>query len=245
MTNFSYARYKNFLEKAKSTHKFVFFYEFSEEDIHQIILRHDIDLSLESALNMAEIEKDIGVKSTYFIRLNSTFYNPISQLDYPRVARIIEMGHDIGLHFDPSFYDSNGINVLSGIHREKRMLELAFDIQVRSISQHRPFNLGQLEGNDSELLKYFAYNDKFFKKCKYISDSGQRWREGEPEKHLHNVKLQVLVHPIWWNEDHISWEECLHAAKFTCIKPVEDKTQMLVERYEKYLAAREDAKCSN
>ena len=39
-----------------------------------LILRHDIDMSLEAALPIAEIEKNIGVKATYFILLRSDLY---------------------------------------------------------------------------------------------------------------------------------------------------------------------------
>ena len=37
-----------------------------------MIIRHDIDREPERALKMAEIENDLGVKSTYFFTLANT-----------------------------------------------------------------------------------------------------------------------------------------------------------------------------
>ena len=43
-----------------------------------VILRHDIDYSLEQAVKLARIEKDLGVRSTYFVLLTCDFYNVFS-----------------------------------------------------------------------------------------------------------------------------------------------------------------------
>ena len=66
--NFSYNHYKQTLEKIKKTHKILTFGNSSDKDV---ILRHDVDASLEAALKMAELENKINVSSTYFILLSS------------------------------------------------------------------------------------------------------------------------------------------------------------------------------
>ena len=124
MDNFSYDNFKMMLQRACETHRFVWFPEFDPtSEIPQVLMRHDIDLSLERAVALAEIEAAHNVRATYFIRLNSTFYSPLSQRGYPCVQRLINLGHDLGLHFDPSFYVSDGISVLDGIEREKLILK--------------------------------------------------------------------------------------------------------------------------
>ncbi len=40
-----------------------------------VILRHDVDLSLDAALRMAEIEHGAGASATYFLMTESVFYN--------------------------------------------------------------------------------------------------------------------------------------------------------------------------
>ena len=40
-----------------------------------VLLRHDVDLSLDAALRMAEVEADAGARATYFLMTGSVFYN--------------------------------------------------------------------------------------------------------------------------------------------------------------------------
>ena len=69
--------YKNFIKVLKKAKKNGFsFSKFSknfDKKSKVILLRHDIDLSLEKALKMAEIESQLNLISTYFLRVNSTF----------------------------------------------------------------------------------------------------------------------------------------------------------------------------
>ena len=51
-----------------------------------LILRHDVDLSLEGALAVAEVEADEGAWSTWFLMTRSVFYNLAS----PEGERAIE-----------------------------------------------------------------------------------------------------------------------------------------------------------
>ena len=40
-----------------------------------LLLRHDVDLSLDAALRMAELEAEEGAAATYFLMTESVFYN--------------------------------------------------------------------------------------------------------------------------------------------------------------------------
>jgi hypothetical protein len=44
-----------------------------------LILRHDVDLSLEAALAVAEVEAEEGAWSTWFLMTRSVFYNLASE----------------------------------------------------------------------------------------------------------------------------------------------------------------------
>ena len=59
-----------------------------------VILRHDIDVKPERGLKMAEIEKEHGIRSTYYIRMTEEVFKPII------IRRIAEMGHEIGYHYE-------------------------------------------------------------------------------------------------------------------------------------------------
>ena len=48
----------------------------------------------------------------------------------------------------------------------------------------------------------------------YLSDSKGNWREGEPLPKLlkpDKYLLQLLIHPIWWGDEHILPEDRLQA----------------------------------
>ena len=67
-----------------------------------IILRHDVDSSLNAALKMARIEQEEGVVATYFLHLHNVLYNVLERDMTGLVSSILACGHKIGLHFDPS-----------------------------------------------------------------------------------------------------------------------------------------------
>ena len=55
-----------------------------------ILLRHDIDLSLEKALKMAEIESQLNLISTYFLRVN-LLYNIFETRNNEIIKRILSL----------------------------------------------------------------------------------------------------------------------------------------------------------
>src|SRR5262252_1433005 len=63
-----------------------------------LILRHDVDLSLDGALAMAEVEADEGAWSTWFLMTRSVFYNLASPEGERAIARLRELGHRVGHH---------------------------------------------------------------------------------------------------------------------------------------------------
>ena len=62
------------------------------------ILRHDIDVNVNFALKMAQLEFDLGIRSTYFFMFRSPFYNLSSRYSQDCVEKIIDLGHEIALH---------------------------------------------------------------------------------------------------------------------------------------------------
>ena len=70
ITDFSYKYYNKFLKILKADYDFISFSraKYNPDSIaNTILLRHDIDQSLEKARIMSEIEADLGVSSTYFL----------------------------------------------------------------------------------------------------------------------------------------------------------------------------------
>ena len=100
---FTHRWYRTFLERLRADdYDFRGFANAPAEG--EVVLRHDVDLSLESALEMARIEAEVGVESTYFVLLTSPLYNALAPANREILRRIEGLGHDVGLHFSTHAY---------------------------------------------------------------------------------------------------------------------------------------------
>ena len=230
--------YKNFIKVLKKAKKNGFsFSKFSknfDKKSKVILLRHDIDLSLEKALKMAEIESKLNLITTYFLRVNSTFYNIFETRNNEIIKRILSLGHEIGLHFDPLLYKNLNLKINEGIKNDIKILEFYFNTKIKVISQHRPFLLGTKTNKFIE--KISVYSPFFLKKYKYISDSCQNWREFNLEEAIEKFnKIHVLIHPEWWGNTNVTWKDHLDDISNILIKNKSDKIKELKKRYTEYL----------
>jgi len=106
---FTFTAYKHLLEKLNTNqYQFTNYHDYNKPKDRVVILRHDIDFSLKSAVKFAEIEHDMGISSTYFVLLRTDFYNAASKESQNCIKRIKSLGHEIGLHFDEASMDMGG-----------------------------------------------------------------------------------------------------------------------------------------
>jgi hypothetical protein len=167
-----------------------------------IFLRHDIDIQLKNALNMSEIENSFGISATYFVRLHAD-YNPFSVMYYPIIKKILEQGHEIGLHHEVDFAILNNEDKGELFKRARQVLEAIIGERVCGVAPHEPTRTSKLitEQNLQEFdIGYEAYSPFFLTKNKYISDSSCNWREGCMCNFIisDTPRLSILTHPIWW-----------------------------------------------
>jgi hypothetical protein len=165
-----------------------------------VILRHDIDNSIEKAVELAALERELGVKSTYFTLVTSDFYNPGSKKNIEGLRKIQSLGHEIGLHFDEMAYD--GVDdVVGTIKKESKLLSDILGTTISTVSMHRP-SQKTLEANYEIPGMINSYGKTFFNDFKYLSDSRRRWRE--PVLHIITSgqydRLHILTHAIWYND---------------------------------------------
>ncbi len=64
----------------------------AEPQAGDLFLRHDVDLSLDAALRVAELEAEQGAAATYFLLTESVFYNLASSEGRTAIARLRELG---------------------------------------------------------------------------------------------------------------------------------------------------------
>lgn len=161
-----------------------------------LLLRHDIDDRPKWIEPMARVEADQGAVSTYCLQVRSRFYALDDEADRA-VATLLELGHELGLHFDSSDMASDD-EVLEGVAREARVLEERYDVPIRVVSFHMPGvrPVGHLD--TGPLINTYA--PRFFTEIAYLSDSNQSWRGKDPEAELRAAtRIQLLTHPTLWS----------------------------------------------
>lgn len=173
-----------------------------------VLLRHDVDLDLSNSLRIALIEKELDIRSCFMVMTNSPFYSLDDNYNKSIITDIINSGHEIGLHFNfDNNSDRNDIIEIeqteNKINNSCENLEAITGSKINSISFHRPlpqflrgpfYINGRVNAYSAELMRW------------YLSDSKGNWREGDPIDSLAQSKnnvLQLLMHPIWWDDKHL------------------------------------------
>lgn len=195
--DYSYNHYLEVLNVLKNTHKIGPIGEIQalQKNEKFVLLRHDVDFSLKSAVDFARIEAKNGFFSTYFVLLHSPFYNALSPENISRIKKISELGHEIGLHYDLELFSDERIEAIKD---ELRILEKICSKEIKTIAPHN------VATSSKERIflrsKIDAYNIRNKKGIEYISDSVQNWRNHCMCNHISKNKLQILTHPLWWNK---------------------------------------------
>ena len=210
---FTYQAYGQMLDMLAAGGYRVAGYQEATEMPRCVILRHDVDTSLEKAVEMAEIERGIGVSSTYFVLLTSDFYNALSQEGRRSVRRIQELGHTVGLHFDETLYPQAQRQALTdAVCQEADILAQVCGKAVDAVSMHRPSRL-MLDGDFRFPGMVNVYGRTFFRDFKYLSDSRRHWREPVLDiiRSGSYPRLHILTHPFWYGQKERSLEEAVRS----------------------------------
>jgi hypothetical protein len=175
---FDLQHYRELLEAAKSGgYRFAAFDDGPNPG--DLFLRHDVDLSLDAALRMGEVEAEAGATATYFLMTESVFYNLASSEGAAAIERLRALGHRIGLH---------------GVYPNARLDE-RFEPVVAWHNPDPAYMSAPVEGAINVM------EQRYFDPATYRSDSNQRWRSGCPHDELRTRTfpwLQLLVHPEIW-----------------------------------------------
>ena len=176
--SFGLPHYRELLDAATAGgYRFAFFDR--EPGPGALLLRHDVDLALDPALEMAELEADLGVGATYFLMTCSEFYNLDAASGEAAVERLRELGHRIGLHavYPDATLDGRFDPVVAWHTPEPEYMSLPVDGAVN------------------------VMQPGFFDPEHYRSDSNRHWRHGCPHEQIARGEfewLQLLVHPELW-----------------------------------------------
>jgi hypothetical protein len=211
--DFSYSVYKKLLKSLLNSRSNLCFRDFAKKgeiDRSYFILRHDIDFSPGAALRMAELEANLDVKATYFILFSSSFYNLFCEeyIEFPR--KLIELGHEVGLHYDVKSMEmaSHNIDLIDMLYKQIDFLSCLTGTEIESIAVHNPSVSDVDPFRETEFVN--AYDKRYTKQITYFSDSCAAWRDDFVEHFKKNNlpdKIQLLIHPIFWDLSSFSrWE---------------------------------------
>lgn len=202
--NFSLEAYSELLFTFKGAgYSFCGFEEIDSRLIERrpfLVLRHDIDISLCPALEIARIEYEQGVQATYFVLLRSPFYNIFSRFNAELMLQIHQYGHQIATHLDLTAYDNDCAKALMEVEVLSQFYPY---INTRLVSLHSSYDLNQMPIELFPQLDH-VYGPAVRGEIAYISDSTGRWRYGHPlDSTAFHVRkpLQLLTHPIWWVQE--------------------------------------------
>lgn len=212
----SYDEYRKILKNIKASGKLMDYKDALNAD-EFLILRHDVEFSLERAYRMAQIEAcegGGGVTATYFVQITNNSYNALSMQNRKLIKEISDMGHKIGLHYHLNQV-TDPLKTRDGIRDQIRIMSEMCGIVIDRFSIHRPvrevyYNSIPIEGVIN------AYASEFFTlteegaavkeealEVKYIADSRHRWNYGYPDVDTfsRNKKIQLLIHPDFWSHE--------------------------------------------
>tara|TARA_B100000902_G_scaffold363598_1_gene382927 strand:+ start:826 stop:1530 length:705 start_codon:yes stop_codon:yes gene_type:complete len=160
---------------------------------NNILLRHDVDFSVDLAKKIAIWDHKQGIKSHFFFQYDSPFYNLGTHKNIENLKLIKKLKHSIGFHI--SIKNFNTIR--------KDLLIFEKFLKVNGIKFNKIFSIHKI-GSKKYNIKIPGYQNFFnFNSLGiYYSDSGGSFRFGNPlnnnEIIINKSSFQLNLHPIWW-----------------------------------------------
>ncbi len=207
---FSYDDYREIVKAVKDSGRYCGYKDAIQRDSF-VIMRHDVEYSVERAYELSKIEESLDFTSNFFFQWTNNSYNLLSKKNMDMIKDMHERGQTIGLHFA-----LNGMTDIQQIRlqiiKEMDILSDMFGFTVDTFSIHRP-SADVLRENIKLPGILNAYQDEFFTfaehvdpdapiEVKYLSDANHIWRYGYPDREtiFANPKVQILVHPFGWTK---------------------------------------------
>lgn len=174
-------------------HEFQRFDDFVLRPVEKsIVLRHDVDARNLHSLRFAKIQKNLGLKGTYYFRMVEGSFDPNV------VKEISELGHEIGYHYEDIDF-AKGNKELAVKLFVKNLSELRKHAEVRTICMH---GSPRSKYDNREIWKVISYKDYGvlaepyfdvdYNKVYYLTDTGRSWNG-----HSVSVRDKVATNANW------------------------------------------------
>ena len=130
--DFTIKKYKELISALKDAgYEFVTYAEYCEglRADKLVVMRHDVDRSVERARRLAEVELEVGVKASYYFR--DKFINENSD----DIRYIESLGHEVGYHYEDLVMEKGDVD--KAYARFMRNIEKMRQVaDVRTITMH-------------------------------------------------------------------------------------------------------------
>lgn len=175
ITGFRLEDYRELLESIhSSTYETVTVSEaFDSPSTPFVVLRHDVDRRVQRAIDMANLENEVGIKSTFYFR-NRTWSSEA-------VNNIASMGHEVGYHYE-TLGDTRGDMeaAIEQFENELNSYRQIADIETicphgRPLSPHRSQDILPEIELDEFGIKGDAYDLMDIYDLIYASDTNRSW----------------------------------------------------------------------
>jgi hypothetical protein len=188
-----------------------------------IYLRHDIDGHPENSVAMSLIEKDMGIKSTYFVLNTATYF----ENDLSKELDIIKSGgHEIGWHNSALYtwvvegetkplreYIETPLKILRERYGCRIRGSAAHCVKVPYIDVFRNYQIWEWAWMVPPTIDFEKFNMLEFGldyeayatlRGIYLCDSANKWNRNPGEtialfNSTENITMQLLIHPQWWS----------------------------------------------
>lgn len=234
----SFDTYRRILRDIKSTGKYCDYADVISEDKDMfLVLRHDIEFSVDRAFKLSMIEAEEGISSSYFVQITNNAYNAFSSKNVNALQQMYRAGHHIGLHYHRGNVTDLG-DLKKDIKEQAEILSKMCAVPVDRFSFHRPLR-EHLAANIKVEGLINTYGEQFFcltddpaapLKVKYIADSNHQWKYLDlggvnRDTFLKYDRIQLLIHPLSWSQSGAE-----HVENFQMI--VQEKHDELVDTIE-------------
>lgn len=176
--DFTSLKYGELISALKDAgYEFVTYAEYAEGRRAEklVVMRHDVDRSVNGAIRMAEMEKEMGVNASYYFREKFIIENSDD------IRYIEEVGHEVGYHYEDLVKEKGDVDkaYVRFVRNIEKMRQVA---DVRTITMHgspmskidskqiwRVYDYRNL-GIVAEPQMDVDWNDMF-----YLTDTGRSW----------------------------------------------------------------------
>ena len=234
---FNYNEYKNIINIVRNHLPILDFSDVNNHTEKFCVLRHDIEFSIDRAYELAKIERELGVISTYTVQVRNNTYNALSEKNIELMRKIKDLGHHIGLHQNPPLMKLE--KLANYIMADIQILEHFYGFEVDRFAFHRPKreylkNYINLEGKiNCYDMRFFQYFDEKPDKLDvlYLADSNHQWKYGYPLDYDFSEvnKLQILTHPYSWTksggDNYSNYQSLIRERKVELIRSMNTETK--------------------